>query len=305
MKNSIGLPKPIRDALTHLASTDDVQALALEIHERLLQVLREPADMPEIDFNPEPVVEWEEGVEEYASTSIDDLWGLLGLHSTKQLPDFNPKIDIDMHNYWTDHDYMAANLDKLRPLSPRWHQLVGILKIVNQGFKGEPLMLMDQVGVGKTLQLIGAIVVLNFFRDFHKKNGKFPGSFGMWPIFRLEYYITNIISEGMKWQGMDGNLPDRPILLTVPKSLELQFTNELRRYLRPKSYDILPYTGTWEKRKEWWTQVWSTSKHDESRRIVVAATTVRIEFRVLFIWLTDPPPHRPLKATVLGHGPTR
>jgi hypothetical protein len=179
IKNCTGLPKQIRDALAHLASTDDVQVLALEIHERLLHVLREPADMPEIEFNPEPVVEWEEGVEEYATKSMPDLWILLGLHSSKRLPDFNLDVDIDMHNYWTDSEYMAANQQKLRPLSPRWHQLVGIVKIVTQAFKGEPLMLMDQVGVGKTLQLVGAVVVLNFFRDFYKKSGRFPGTFGM------------------------------------------------------------------------------------------------------------------------------
>jgi hypothetical protein len=87
-------------------------------------------------------------------------------------------------------------------------------------------------------------------------------------------------SDGMRWQEKDGNIPVQPILLTVPKSLELQFTNELRRYLRPKSFDILPYTGTWEKRKDWWTRIWSTSKHESSRRIVVAATTVRIFFQL-------------------------
>lgn len=241
-----------------------------------MHILREPADMPEIEFNPEPAVEWEEGVEEYSGKTMDELWMLLGLQHSKRLPDFNKDMDPNMHNYWTDPEYMAANQAKLNPLSPRWHQLVGILKIVAQGFKGEPLMLMDQVGVGKTLQLVGAIVVLNFFRDFYKKNRQFPGGFGMWLYFLKGFsHIDGIASEGMKWQGVDGNIPDQPILLAVPKSLEHQFTNELRRYLRPKSFDILPYTGTWEKRKEWWSQIWPTSKHDLSRKIVVAATTVR------------------------------
>jgi hypothetical protein len=162
----------------HLASTNDVQSLALEIHERLLHISREPADAPELDFERDPPMEWEEGVEEFKDKSMDDLWSLLGLLHTKALPDFNEYIDIDMHNYWTDQEYMAANKANLCPLSPRWHQLVGIVKIVHQGFRGEPLMLMDEVGVGKTLQLVGAVVVLTFFRDFFQKNGKFPGGFG-------------------------------------------------------------------------------------------------------------------------------
>ena len=64
---------------------------------------------------------------------------------------------------------MSTNESALRPLAPRWHQLVGIVKIVMQAFKGEPLMLMDEVGVGKTLQLVGAIATLTFFRDFYEK----------------------------------------------------------------------------------------------------------------------------------------
>ena len=114
---------------------------------------------------------------------MDDLWGLLGLQKTKTLPDFNLKIDINAHNYWSDPQYMEANKSSLRPLAPRWHQLVGILKIVLQAFKQEPLMLMDQVGVGKTLQLVGAIVIFTFFRDFYAKNKSFPGGFGMYSLF--------------------------------------------------------------------------------------------------------------------------
>jgi hypothetical protein len=108
----------------------------------------------------------------------------------------------------------------------------------------------------------------------------------------------------MKWQGKDGNIPSSPILLTVPKSLELQFTNELRRYLRPKTFDILPYTGTWEKRQDWWSQVWSSSKHDPSRRIVLAATTVS-NLTLLIAIQTHHfySHHRLLKATDLDHGP--
>jgi hypothetical protein len=179
IKYSQGLPKPIRDALLHLASTEDIQTLGLEIHERLLRVQKEPAPVPDLDFNQEPPVEWEEGVEEFSAQSMDDLWSLLGLNTTKALPDFNEKIDPNAHNYWSDPEYMAANDSSLRPLAPRWHQLVGIIKIVLQAFKGEPLMLMDQVGVGKTLQLIGAITIFTFFRDFYDKNKSFPGGFGM------------------------------------------------------------------------------------------------------------------------------
>jgi hypothetical protein len=123
-------------------------------------------------------MEWEEGVEEYKSKTKDELWAILGLQNSSAIPDFNEYIDPEAHNYWSDPEYMHEHKATLRPLSPRWHQLVGIIKIIYQGFKGEPLMLMDEVGVGKTLQLVGALAVLTFFRDFYDKNGKFPGAFG-------------------------------------------------------------------------------------------------------------------------------
>jgi hypothetical protein len=135
-------------------------------------------EAPELDFDRAPPLEWEEGVEEYKDKSKDELWAILGLTYSSALPDFNQYIDPDMHDYWSDPDYMHKRRDTLHPLTPRWHQLVGIIKIIHQGFKGEPLMLMDEVGVGKTLQLVGAVVILTFFRDYYDKNGKFPGAFG-------------------------------------------------------------------------------------------------------------------------------
>lgn len=196
----VELPKPIREALAQLASTTDIQTLALEIHERLLNVQRDPSDAPHLNFDQEPPMEWEEGVEEFATKSMDDLWAVLGLQKTKALPDFNERIDVNTHNYWTDMEYMTANASNLRPLSPRWHQLVGIVKIVFQAFKGEPLMLMDQVGVGKTMQLVGAIVILAFFRDFYVENKRFPGGFGM-SLARSVTWITLLISFQMGLSG--------------------------------------------------------------------------------------------------------
>ena len=155
-----------------------MHSIALELHEHLLQLSCEHEDAPQLDWNQEPPVNWEEGTEELNSKTTDELWTMLGLHSTKVIPDFNEYVDVNMHNYWTDPKYMEEHKEELRGLSPRWHQLVGIVKIVFHAFKGEPLMLMDEVGVGKTLQLVGAFCVLNFFHDFYAKNKKFPGAYG-------------------------------------------------------------------------------------------------------------------------------
>jgi hypothetical protein len=222
-------------------------------------------------------MEWEEGVEEFKSMLVDDLWNALGLGNEKQLPYFNDWIDPFMHNYWEHTLYMEANQGRLVPLQPKWHQLIGSLKLVSQGFKGKPLMLMDEVGVGKTLQLIGGIVILAHFRETFKQCGWLPGIFGE-PISCVLYATARITvpPANCQWHdnASDPNIPDQPILLIVPPSLEQQFVNELRRYLRPKSFDILLYTSTWTSCSTWWEDVYEKSNHRPGQRIVVARTTL-------------------------------
>lgn len=76
---------------------------------------REPVPVPELDFDQEYPMEWKEGVEEFSTKSMDDLWSLLRLQKTKALPDFNDKIDPDAHNYWSDVEYMSTNESTLIP----------------------------------------------------------------------------------------------------------------------------------------------------------------------------------------------
>lgn len=73
-----------------------------------------------------------------------------------------------------------------------------------------------------------------------------------------------------------GNIPDLASIIVVPKSLHPQFTRELRRYLAPKSFDILPYTGRQESRSDFWTGVWNKSAHSPGRRILIATTGVSV-----------------------------
>jgi len=167
----------MRDALAQLAKEPDVQHLALEIHERLQRLSEEPADVPALEFDREHNMDWEEGVEEFRSKTPDELWTMLGLSNTKALPDFNTTIDPHGHNPWEHPEYMEKNAETLRPMAPRWHQLVGIVKLVEQAFRGEPLMLMDEVGIGKTMQVFGCISVITFFREFYAEHGYFPGAF--------------------------------------------------------------------------------------------------------------------------------
>jgi hypothetical protein len=174
----------LREALEYLATTNQINHLTALIHE-LVKTSSEDEDnaIPELDLDMNVgVVVWKEGVEEWQEKSEDELWSMLGLPE-KRLPLFNEKIDMHgLHDPWDTEDKKwfddPANQGRITPLAPRWHQLVGIYKMLDHAFKGKPILLMDEVGLGKTLQVVGVIAVLAFYRAFHDENGRFPGAFG-------------------------------------------------------------------------------------------------------------------------------
>lgn len=88
--------------------------------------------------------------------------------------------------------------------------------------------------------------------------------------------LLTAITEERLFQGTTGNIPDLPSIIVVPKPLHPQFTRELRRYLVPQSFDILPYTGRVTSRADFWTSVWMKSVHQEGRKILIATVGVSL-----------------------------
>ncbi|KAA1479709.1 hypothetical protein DENSPDRAFT_749755, partial [Dentipellis sp. KUC8613] len=174
------------------------------------------------------VVDWEDGVDEYKNMTEDELWEALGLAEKKQLPFFNAKLDpLGVRHPWDEDQNGAEWIEKNgEAFTPRWHQLVGILKMLENAFAGRPILQMDDVGLGKTLQTIGTIMCLAWFRTVFEEHKRFPGRFAH-----------------RKWQGTGENIPNLPHMIIVPTGLVVQVMHEIYRYLQPKSVDALPYTG--------------------------------------------------------------
>jgi SNF2 family DNA or RNA helicase len=126
-----------------------------------------------------PEIDWSEGVEEYQDTSSDELWAMLG-RPEKSVPFFNLKQDTESRrDPWTDEGVKWLQVPSNgEPLTLRWHQLVGVLKLVENAFLGRPVLLMDGVGLGKTIQVAAFIAFLTWYRDYFTAHGKFPGRFG-------------------------------------------------------------------------------------------------------------------------------
>ena len=140
----------------------------------------EDEEVPSMNLDDASEVEWEEGVETLKHLSFDELWAILGCPD-KKLPHFNIIYDkTGLHNPWEHQDWFQENTNSedIGCLEPRWHQLVGIVRMLQQAFRGESTLLMDDVGIGKTFQVAGVIVMLAFFRDFYTEHKQYPGAFG-------------------------------------------------------------------------------------------------------------------------------
>jgi hypothetical protein len=142
-------------------------------------------EVPDMDINPTIDIQWKEGVEHYQDTTKEVLWARLGITDEK-IPLFNEVQDPDgERDPWNPEWRQWFDDPKnTMPLEPRWHQLVGMLSIVERLFQGHPVLLMDGVGLGKTMQMVGVIALLAYFREYYAIHSRFPGSFGKSELIR-------------------------------------------------------------------------------------------------------------------------
>jgi len=158
------------------------------------EVVRETTDDPAELVDPYAAfaheqVEWTTGVEHYQSISSRKLLKMLGC-KTGQVPNFNAYLDQSKeHDPWDAEDaswFGEESADRV-PLELRWHQLVGVVRMMDQFFlpadeRAEEvvpsILLMDEVGLGKTLQVAAVVAFIIHFRDYYDKHGKFPGKYG-------------------------------------------------------------------------------------------------------------------------------
>lgn len=276
--SAAALPPTLVEAIRQLASDNDLQEIRTKVYERITEIDNESdvIDLPNGEF---VNIEWSEGTEDFQASTRDEIAAALGLVNG-EIPNFNAFLDPrGEKTYWDHAEWFADAANDQIPCSPRWHQLVGQLAMVHRAFDGKNVLLMDEVGLGKTMQIVGVIAILTFFREYHEAKGHFPGAFSecrIFGVFRDCFSHSRAATEDRQWHNKPGNIPDLPSIIVVPKSLHPQFTRELRRYLLPHSFDILPYLGRVETRKDFWSTIWTKSKHALSRRILLATTGVSI-----------------------------
>lgn len=171
----------MRDALSQLASEDDIKQVTRDLLLSIEDI--EAGDDDErldLDLDPKIDLEWKEGVEALAQFTEEQMWEKLGLPD-KNLPFFQQWTDPDgTIDPWSEEGQAWLKDDtntSRQALRPRWHQLVGIYRTVERAFECKPVLLMDGVGLGKTLQVLGAIACLAYYRRVYETKGNFPGDF--------------------------------------------------------------------------------------------------------------------------------
>ncbi|KAG2336736.1 P-loop containing nucleoside triphosphate hydrolase protein [Suillus weaverae] len=248
----------LSDLLQGLEIDQDITLLAATIQDQLK--LCDPEAVPTDsvpEFDPDAAdtcdFQWSEGVEEFNGMAEDELWAILGLPE-RRIPFFNILQDpYGNCDPWTESGQTwLKNPKNGEPLTLRWHQLVGLVKMVKNVFSGMPVLLMDEVGLGKTIQVTALIALLAFYREFYAMHNCFPGKIA-----------------AKQWRTNSANIPNLPIILVIPANLVAQFTSELHRFLQHGAFDVLPYLATWRSRQTWWQDIWSRSMQPEGRRIII------------------------------------
>ncbi|EMD33391.1 hypothetical protein CERSUDRAFT_98506 [Gelatoporia subvermispora B] len=135
---------------------------------------------------------------------------------------------------------------------------------------GKPTLVIDEVGVGKTMQAVMVVALREYYREYFNLHGKFPGYAG---------------EQGWKSEETpEDNFAARPMLIVCPVSLSYQWPAELRRYLCCGTFDIFPYEHSFSSQKTYFEDVWEKSEQPITWCILLSTTTAIIfDFSELFL----------------------
>ncbi|KAI0681776.1 hypothetical protein C8T65DRAFT_524762, partial [Cerioporus squamosus] len=170
---------------------------------------------------------WHDGTEMYSKYNEKEIDALLGI-TDGLIEGLSKKEDPDLaHDAWSPDGRKLLASDKAVPLRLRLHQLIGLLRMLDCMFTRRPLLVMDEVGVGKTAQAIALVATYVWYRAYFAYHDykRFPGKFERFP------------------DQPKSNLPEHPHLIVCPANLLEQWSGELHRWLEFGTFSILNYTG--------------------------------------------------------------
>ncbi|KAF8748551.1 helicase [Rhizoctonia solani] len=168
------------------------------------------------------------GVLHLKSLSTEALWAQLGLPGVDQFPFAEPGTGESAKD--------MAPLAKTRAV-PFWHQVVGTLRILEGAFTqrvgdcAQPTLLCDNVGLGKTVQIIG---VISMIQHYYKQQ-ELPAKERLaTPMFIQEQ--SSPYFAGQK------TIPNLPSIVITPRTLGNQWMEQWKKFTQLGSFVPVRYS---------------------------------------------------------------
>ncbi|KAK0472569.1 P-loop containing nucleoside triphosphate hydrolase protein, partial [Armillaria novae-zelandiae] len=259
-----------------VATEQEIEALRVEFLDEMKYIsdAREAEEEQRHDGETNPgrrpgLVEFEQwqaigdmGVEAWAEKTEDALKDILRWPQGRPA-EFNPFLNNTLVDYWEEPDYMKnippeGDTDN-RPNTLFWHQLVGIVALINMMWTAEEsvdgvegAILADAVGLGKSAQIMGMLAFIMAARRSQLAGKEPPPVIKNLPFFCGGKEITNA-----------------PHLLLVPNTLLGQWVLELKKWFRPHTVDILVLPSAERGWSTWYEEKLEASKQDPCNIIIV------------------------------------
>ncbi|QRV85656.1 Helicase conserved C-terminal domain [Ceratobasidium sp. AG-Ba] len=214
-----------RKAISKLATEQDIAA-SQDNYEAFCEALQPPS----LGVEPGPAQNrfnlledyGDVGMKDYAGRSVGEMFADLGLPGATYFP------------FGTS----GSNLEK--PISMMPHQVAGASAILKRAFTGDqdspalPTFLCNDVGLGKTAQLLGVIQMIAHMRqqqEYHPSKKLVPPPMADPAGNNTPYFA-----------GLD-EIPNLPHLLVMPRTLSDQWTSEIDKFTTKGSFQVVQYNS--------------------------------------------------------------
>jgi hypothetical protein len=191
--------------------------------------------------------------------------------------------------------------DDLVPLNLDHRQVVGVVRKLMNAFKGHPIINSDDVGVGKTFQVLAVVAVLKWFAHYFDEHHQYPGAyFRMCIVAELIFLVRSPIETGeMSWpptRNLSTSIPSvenihpskvdeaspkgyRPIprastIITVPVPLLQTWIEAVHKLMKPTAFTLIPYEVKKDVMEGVWSAQYDPAAATDPRSVIVLATTM-------------------------------
>ncbi|KAG9086419.1 hypothetical protein FS749_003661 [Ceratobasidium sp. UAMH 11750] len=135
-----------------------------------------------------------------------------------------------------------------------WHQWASVAEMIDRTFTlegepGRPTLLADEVGMGKTAQVIGYLQVLWHLKTLQDANKEWPSTTAADGIVKWPEYLGD-----RKFFMGKGRIPALPTVIACPTTLVAQWRHELSTWLSDTSCHVLVYRGNVQERDQFFAE---------------------------------------------------